>query len=154
MIFGGCVQTVRRRCRQFRNKCFGYNFSHVNRSWKCRLYCISSSLSKIHSCDCGSRCAGSQRGCTVCRQRMFFMSWRRSVKLWDRSQERDLWRTVAQIVYNQAPQIQERIVKGCGGSGPNHPKSRCASGTVMPSTDHRDRSENSGGSTRCSSFTE
>ena len=30
MIFGDCVQTVRRRCRQFRNKCFGYNFSHVN----------------------------------------------------------------------------------------------------------------------------
>ena len=27
MIFGVCVQTVRRRCRQFRNKCFGYNFS-------------------------------------------------------------------------------------------------------------------------------
>ena len=27
-IFGGCVQTVRRRCRKFRNKCFGYNNSH------------------------------------------------------------------------------------------------------------------------------
>ena len=34
MIFGGCVQTV---CRQFRNKCFGYNFSHVNRSWECPI---------------------------------------------------------------------------------------------------------------------
>ena len=86
-IFGDCVQTVRRRSRQFRNNFFGYNFSHVNRSWKCRLHCISSSVSKIHSCDCGSRCAGSPRGCTVCRQRMFLKSWRRSVKLWDRSQE-------------------------------------------------------------------
>ena len=30
MIFGDCVQTLRRRCRQFRNKCFGCNFSHIN----------------------------------------------------------------------------------------------------------------------------
>ena len=69
------------------------------------------------------------------------------MKLWDRSQECDKWRIVEQIVYNQAPQIQERIVKGSGRSGPNHPKSRCASGTVMPSTDHPDSSENSEGST-------
>ena len=44
------------------------------------------------------------------------------MKLSDRSQERDSLRTVEQIVYNQVPQIQERIVKGCGRSGPNHPK--------------------------------
>ena len=142
MIFGGCIQTERRRCTQFRNKCF------VNRPRKCRLYCISSSFSKIRSCEsfgCGDFCAGSPRGCTACRQRMFFKSWR--VQLWDRSQERDKWRIVEQIVYNQTPQIQERVVKGCGRSGPNHPKSRCASGIVMPSTDHPDSSENSRGST-------
>ena len=69
------------------------------------------------------------------------------MKLWDRSQERDQWRTFEQIVYNQAPQIQERIVKGCGGSGPDRSKSRCASGTVMPSTDHPNSSEDRGGST-------
>ena len=57
------------------------------------------------------------------------------MKMWDRSQ------------YNQVPQIQERIVKGCGRSGQNDPKSRCASGTVMPSTDHPDSSEDSGDST-------
>ena len=61
-----------------------------------------------------------------------------------------LWCTVEQIVYNQVPQIQERIVKSYGRSGPNHPKSRCASGIVMPSADHPD----SGGSTRCSSLIE
>ena len=43
---------------------------------------------------------------TVCRQRMFLESRRRSVKLWDRSQERDQWRIVEHIVYNQDPQIQ------------------------------------------------
>ena len=37
--------------------------------------------SKIHSCDCGSRCAGSSRGCTVRRQRMFLKSWTRSVSI-------------------------------------------------------------------------
>ena len=31
-------------------------------------------------------------------------------------------------------------MKGCGRSGPNHPKSRCATGTVMPSNDHPDSS--------------
>ena len=31
----------------------------------------------------------------------------------------------------------EQDVKCCGRSGPNHPKSRCASGTVMPSTRKR-----------------
>ena len=33
-------------------------------------------------------------------------------------------------------------MKGCGRSGPNHPKSRGASGTMMPSTDHPDSSQN------------
>ena len=69
------------------------------------------------------------------------------MKLWDRSPECDEWRIVEQIVYNQVPQIQEQVVKGCDRSGPSHPKSRCASGIVMPSTDHPDSSENSGGST-------
>ena len=69
------------------------------------------------------------------------------MKSWDRSQEHDQWRTVEQIVYNQTPQIQEQVVKGCGRSGTDHPKSRCASVIVMPSTDHPDSSENSGGST-------
>ena len=78
---------------------------------------------------------------------MFVKSSRRSVKLLDRSHERDYWRTVEQIVHNQVLQIQERIVKGCGRTGPHHPKSRCASGTLMPSTNHPDSSEDSGGST-------
>ena len=38
-------------------------------------------------------------------------------------------------------------MKRCGRSGPNHHKSRRASSTVMPSTDHPDSSENSGGPT-------
>ena len=37
-------------------------------------------------------------------------SRRRSVKLWDRSQGCDQWRTVEQIVYNQVPLIQEQVV--------------------------------------------
>ena len=61
-----------------------------------------------------------------CRRSLILKSWQRSVKLWDRSQECDQWRIVEQIVYNQVPQIQEQ---------------------VMPSTDHPDSSENSGGST-------
>ena len=147
MIFGDCVQTTRRRCRQFRNKCFGYKISHVNRSWKCRLYCISSSLSKIHSCDCGSRCAGSPRGCSVCRRRMFFKSWRRSVKLWDRSQERDYWRTVEQIVQ---PSPSDSGAD-CGRLWLKWSKSSqelmCQWYCDVPSTDHPDSSEDSGGST-------
>ena len=54
-----------------------------------------------------------------------------------------LKRTVEQIVYNQVPQIQEQ---DCGRSGPDHPKSRCAGCTVMPSTDHPESSEDSKGS--------
>ena len=41
---------------------------------------------------------------------MLLKSCRRSVKLWDRSQECDSWRTVEQIVYNQVPQFQEQVV--------------------------------------------
>ena len=106
MIFRCCVQTVRRRCKTFPKQVLRYNFSHVNRPWKCR-FCRKSTV------DCGSRCASPPRGCTVCRQRMFLKSRRRSVKLWDRSQERDWWRTVEQFVCNQVPQIQEQDVEGC-----------------------------------------
>ena len=86
-IFGDCVQTMRRRCRQFRNKCFGYNFSHVNRSWKCALYCISSSLSKTVIAEAVVQV--SRVDVQYVDKRMFFKSCRRSVKLWDRPQECD-----------------------------------------------------------------
>ena len=66
------------------------------------------------------------------------------MKLWDRSQECDQWRIVEQIVYNQVPQIQEQVVIEVVQI---IPKSRCASGIVMPCTDHPDSSENIGGST-------